>query len=221
MKVIVVGAGKVGYYLARTLQEHGYTPTLIEKDLDRCQLIANELDVAILCGDGTSIDVLKEADCQHAGAFISVSGKDEVNLIACQLAKRMFNVEKTIAKVNNPKNTEVIKQLGIDNAISSTDNIARLFEREVDTKHVKQLISLNKGESSISEIVLPDNYKLDGKLLSDLKLPEDCVVVSITRDEKTIIPRGSTSIKSRDTVLIMSKNNALHRINEILKLKDK
>lgn len=219
MKVIVVGGGKVGYYLAKTLKEHGYSPTMIETDKATCETIANELDVPIINGDGTSIDVLEEADCKNAGAFISVSGRDEINLIACQLAKRLYGVENTIAKVNNPKNTEVMRRLGVDNAISSTDNIARLFEREVDTKNIKQLISLNKGESSISEIFIPDNYKLHGKLLSDIRLPEDCVVVSIMRHGKTIIPRGSTSIESGDAVLLMSKNNALHRIKDVLKLK--
>lgn len=219
MKVIVVGAGKVGYYLAKTLKEHGHTPTIIEIDKDCCTNIANELDVSIINGDGTSIDVLQDAGCRNADAFISVSGKDETNLISCQLAKRLFNVEKTIAKVNNPKNTEVIRKLGVDNAISSTDNIARLFEREVDTKNIKQLISLNKGESSISEIDIPENYKYNGKQLADLKLPVDSVVVSITRHGQTIIPRGTTTIESGDTVLIMSKNSALHKIKDILKLK--
>lgn len=219
MKVIIVGAGKVGYYLAKTLLEHGYTITIIETDKDICKTIANELDVPIINGDGTVIDVLKDAGCSSADSFVSVTGKDETNLIACQLAKRVFQVENTVAKVNNPKNTEVIRKLGIDNAISSTDNIARLFERELDAKNIKQLISLNKGESSISEIHLPKNYKLNGKLLSDIKMPVDSVVISITRNGSTIIPRGNTALCSEDTILIMSKNSVLHKINEVLKLK--
>lgn len=220
MNIVIIGGGKVGYYLTKTLIEHGHHPTLIENSKATCEFIANDLDVTIVCGDGTSIDTLESANVQSADAFISVTGQDEENLISCQLAKKLFSVKKTIAKVNNPKNAEIMRQLGIDITISSTDNIARLLEREIDTAKIKQLVSINHGEASISEIVLPANYRMHGKKLSEIKLPNMCVIVSISRNGVTIIPRGDTELLSSDTIMVMAKDTSVHEIQLLLHLED-
>ena len=220
MKVAVVGGGKVGYYLVKTLMDHGHDPMIIEEDKETCSYIANDLDIPTICGDGTTIEALESAGVDQCDAFVSVTGKDENNLIACQLAKRKFHVRRTVAKVNNPKNLSVMVQLGIDIAVSSTDNIAKLIEREVDTTAIKQIVSINQGQSSISEILLPDNYKLDGKTLSEIKIPNDAIVISIIRNKMTIIPRGNTELKSNDKILILSTNEAVHNLKSILKLPD-
>ena len=129
MKVIVVGGGKVGYYLAKTLIEHGHYPTLIEIKKGLCRYLANDLDIPVIFGDGTTLEALMDADIEHADAVVSVTGKDEDNLITCQLAKSVFHVGKTVARANNPKNVAVMKQLGIDITVNTTDNIARSLER--------------------------------------------------------------------------------------------
>lgn len=218
MKVIVVGAGKVGYYLSKTLLEHGHHPVVIEKDKNLCRRVSDDLDIPTICGDGANTDTLEAAGTRDAGAIICVTGKDEANLIACQLARRVFNVGRTVARVNNPKNAAVMKQLGVDIPVSTTDNIARLIEREVDSKSVRQVMSLNRGAASISELQLPADYELNGTSLSDLKLPEDCVIASITRDGEFIIPRGKTQIFSGDQLLVVSQNKVLHELSRILKL---
>jgi len=84
MTVIVVGGGKVGFYLARTLMEHGHKPRIIEESKETCARIANDLDIPIFCGDGSTIEALQNAGIEEADALISVTGKDENNLIACQ-----------------------------------------------------------------------------------------------------------------------------------------
>ena len=129
MKVIIIGGGKVGYYLLKTLIEHGHEPTIIEIDKKTCTAIANELDVPVVYGDGTNIDLLEKADLANCDAVLAVSGRDENNLVACQLAKRLVPGIKTVARVNNPKNAEIMKILGIDNVISSTNTIAEMLER--------------------------------------------------------------------------------------------
>lgn len=218
MKVTVVGGGKVGYYLVKTLLEHNHEPTVIESNKKICTFLANELDIPIICGDGTQIETLDSAKVSESDAIICVTGTDENNLIACQLAKKIFNVKKTVAKVNNPKNALVMKKLGVDNVINSTDSIASLIEREVDTAKIKQLISLNHGAATISEIQLPENYIYDQVRLIDMKLPKEFNIVSITRGETLIIPRGETPLKSSDKLLVISESNAIHQLNEILKL---
>lgn len=218
MKVIIIGGGKVGYYLVRTLLEHGHEPTIVELDKNTCAYIANELDIPVICGDGTSLDVLEDAGVAHTDAILAVSGMDEDNLIACQLAKKIYNVNKTVARVNNPKNADVMKQLGIDNVISSTDRIASMLEREVDTSKIKELVSLHHGIGSIAEINIPDNYRLDGVNLMDLKLPETINVISIERNNRLIVPRGQTTIQSGDTLLVLSNNISMAKLGSIFKL---
>lgn len=220
MKVTVIGGGKVGYYLVRTLMEHKYEPTVIERNKAVCEHIANEMDIPIICGDATKLDILEAADIHESDALVSVTGSDETNLIVCQLAKKRFGVPKTVAKSNNPKNVPVMQALGIDNVINSTDSIASLIEREVDTSKIKQLLSLNSGEITLFEIYLPDDYVYDGKMLMEIKLPALFNIVSITRSGCIIIPRGQSMLKSGDKLLVISESNAVKELKSALKIKD-
>ncbi len=220
MNIIVVGGGKVGFYLVQTLINHGHKATLIEENRVVCKKLANDLDIPIICGDGSSIAVLEAANITEADALISVTGKDQDNLVTCQLAKKRFNVPKTVARVNNPKNMEIMRLLGVDIPISSTNNIAALLEREVDAAAIKQLVTINRGEASLSEMQLPQDYELDGKTLMQLPLPEESIIVSITRKGNLIIPRGNTSIHSGDKIIVLCANTAVHELSEVLKLSE-
>lgn len=208
----------MGYYLVQTLMEHGHEPTIIEVQKSSCKKLANELDIPIICGDGTTIEALETANTSEMDAILAVTGNDEANLISCQLAKKVHHVKKSVSRVNNPKNVEVMRQLGVDIAVSSTDNLARLLEREVDSRLIKGLLTLNRGEDSISEIIIPDNYILHGVKLSELEISEDFVFICITRGTKTIVARGNTQILSNDKILVMTQNSSWHKIKAILKL---
>ncbi len=220
MKVTIIGGGKVGYYLVRTLIEHGHEPSVIELDRAVCEHIANEMDIPIICGDATRLEVLESAGLEDSSAFVSVTGSDETNLIACQLAKKKFGVQKTVAKSNNPKNVAAMQALGIDNVINSTNSIASLIEREVDTSRIKQLLSLNRGEVTLFEVQLPENYVYDGKMLMDIKLPILFNIVSITRNGCMIIPRGQSMLKSGDKLLVISETDVVKELKSVLKIKD-
>ena len=115
MNIVIVGGGKLGYYLAKTLAPHKHQLVLIEEDIKLCKKIANELSglgVQVVHGDGTDINFLKDASIDIADIMIAVTGFDENNLVACQLAKNYFNVSRTIARVNNPKNINVFQTIG-------------------------------------------------------------------------------------------------------------
>ena len=211
MNVIVIGGGKVGFYLCKTLLEHGHQPLIIE-------YASTQLDIPTINADGSTIEALTAANASRSDAVIAVTGLDQDNLISCQLAKEIFHVPKTVARVNNPKNAAVMKKLGVDIPISSTDNIARLLEREVDTARIKALLSLNRGEASLNELQIPDNYLLSGKRLFELDIPEDAVLAAIFRDDKLIIPRGNAQIMSGDKVLVIAKDRVLHELSTALKL---
>lgn len=218
MKAIIVGGGKVGYYLAKSLQERNYDVSVIEVKKDVCQIFANTLDVTVVLGDGSTARALKKAGAEKCDSVIAVTGEDEVNLIVCQMAKRLFQVQKTIAKVNNPKNIDTIKFLGADIAISGTENIIKQMEREVDTSRIKELMPIN-GKAAVFEVIIPENYVYDGKMLQDIKLPDGCNIISITRGEELIIPRGRTKLLSNDKLLIVSSITAANDVRKMLKIK--
>lgn len=218
MKSIIIGGGKVGYYLSKTLLERNYDVSVIEKEKDVCQYFANTLDVTVVLGDGSTAKALKKAGAERCDSVIAVTGEDEVNLVICQMAKRLFDVKKTIAKVNNPKNVDTMRFLGVDIAISGTDNIIKQMEREVDNSRIKELMPIN-GKTAVFEVIIPENYVYDGKMIVDIKLPDGCNIISITRGEELIIPRGRTKLLSNDKLLIVSSISAANEVRKMLKIK--
>ena len=210
MRVCVVGGGKVGFYLSKTLMEHGHEPIMIEIDEHACARLADNLDFPVVHGDGTLVEILELAKIGNCQALIGVTGRDESNLIACQLAKKVFGVKKTVARVNNPKNARVLKQLGVDIAVSSTDNIAHLIEREVETDAIHHLLSIAGGDAALTEVLLPDDFKYAGRTLGELDIPHDVVIVFLTRGQELIIPRGNTTLQGGDKVVCVARNDAFH-----------
>lgn len=131
MYVIVVGGGRVGYYLARDLIERGEEVTLVEKDPTRAEWLSGQLGSMVMRGDGDEMAFLRTTGMERADVVMAVTGDDDDNLIALQLAKRYFNVRHTIARVNNPANVEVFKTLGVDAAVSATELLLREMERKI------------------------------------------------------------------------------------------
>ena len=137
----------------------------------------------------------------------------------CQLAKNIYGVQKTVARVCNPKNVLAVKKLGADIVVSATDSIIKQLEREVDNSSMKELLSLGVGRPSVHEVQLPQNYVYDRRQLSDINLPESCNIVSISRGEEFIIPRGKTKLMSLDKVLLVAAPGAISDVRKALKLK--
>ncbi|MBO0795540.1 MAG: TrkA family potassium uptake protein, partial [Ktedonobacteraceae bacterium] len=131
MYIIIGGGGEVGYYLARNLLGHGHEVLLLEKDAARYQTLSEELGQSIFKGDACEARTLEEAGARRADVVIAVTGEDEDNLVVCQLAKKRFNVARTIARLNNPKHEELFQKLGIDVTVSPTKTILSLVESEL------------------------------------------------------------------------------------------
>jgi trk system potassium uptake protein TrkA len=129
--VIVVGGGKVGYFLSRDLLERGDEVTLVEKDGARAAWLEGQLGSIVMLGDGDEVAFLSTTGIERADAVLAVTGDDEDNLVALQLAKKHFNVPHTIARVNNPANVDIFKTLGVDEAVSATDVLLAALETKV------------------------------------------------------------------------------------------
>lgn len=208
MYIIIIGGGKVGYYLAKTLLSYKHDIVVVEPQKDLCEKLANQLNISVCNGDGTTIEKLDEIDASKADYFIAVTGRDEDNLIACQLAKSNFGIKRTIARVNNPKNIAVFKQLGVDMVVSSTSIIADMIEQEVDYSGMKTLMMLKNGKITISEIEVMENSTVCSKSLKDVNLPKNSILISVIRDEEVIIPNGFTVLQKGDCIIaVSSKEN--------------
>ncbi len=218
MRVCIVGGGNVGFYLAKALSENGYTPVLIDDDPALCRRVADTLDLTVVCGDGTLPEVQEGAGVAGCASLAAVTGRDEINLIACQVAKQVFKVRRTVARVTNPKNAAVLKALGVDTAVSATDHLAQLIEREVETAAIRQLLALAGGSASLTEVSVPEGFVHAGKTLAQIAVPKDVIIVSVTRAGELLIPRGDTRVLENDRLMVLAKNTAFHSLAKSWKL---
>lgn len=192
--IIVVGGGKVGFYLARELVAEGHELLVIEQDRIKCERIADELGDITLCGDGCEAAVLDTAGTNRADIFIAVTGGDEDNLVSCQVARKKFNVPHTVARLNNPKNEQIFKKLGIDTTVSATQAILSHIEQELPTHHLIPLLTLRGSGLELVEAQLVDDSPAVGRRLSELDLPQRSLISLIVNSS------GIAKVPTRDTV---------------------
>jgi trk system potassium uptake protein len=203
MYVIVAGAGKVGWNLARELVDKGHEVTLLEVDRRRYLVVEEELEHAVQYGDATELWVLERAGIQRADLVIAVTGDDEDNMLVCQVAKEKYLCERVIARVNNPRNLQHFKLLGIQPVVSATDLILRLIEHEVPRYGLVHLLALEEERLEIIELeVLPD-APAAGTSVADVHLPEGSLIISVLRDGKGFVPTGETVIEAGDEILLV------------------
>lgn len=204
MRIIIVGGGKVGHFLAKRLSSDKHTVVLIEKDKTLCEEIAKALKVLVINGDGCDLRVLEEAGIERADVLAAVTGDDEDNLIICQLAKERFNIGRTVGRVNNPDNEHTFSELGVDVPIDATRIIAKIIEEEVSFSDFVNLMSFKRGKLAIVRVDLPESAPIINREIKDIKLPPDSVLVSILRGEEVIVPKGDTVLKTGDDVIAIT-----------------
>jgi trk system potassium uptake protein TrkA len=204
MYIIIVGAGKVGYFLAKRLIADKNTISIIDKDKAICEEIAKQLEVLVINGDGCDPHILEEAGVSRADVLAAVTGEDEDNLIICQLAKEKFNVGRTVARVNNPDNEHTFFELGVDVPIDSTKIIAKIIEEEVSFSDFVNLMSFKRGKLSIVRVDLPEDSPVINKQVRQIELPKDSVLVSVVRGEEVIVPKGDTILCAGDDLIALT-----------------
>lgn len=201
--ILISGGGKVGVNLARELYESGHEVALIERDPARAVALSAKLDCQIYVGDSSTHDVLEGADAARARVFVAATGSDQDNLIACEVAKKVFGVPKTIARASNPKNEEVMARLGVDSTVSSTSIIQQVIERELPTVRIKTLLSLQSGAFQILEYPLDGTSPATGRLVREIDLPQESNLIAILRANTMVIPRGETSLEEGDVIVAL------------------
>ena len=216
MYVIVAGGGKVGYYLTKTLVNEGYEVLLIEKNPKKVQVYGERFGSVVLEGDAAELATLEAAGAARADVVIAVTGDDEDNLVICQTAKKLFNVPRTIARVNNPKNEEIFKKLGIDVTVSSTNLILNIIEQEIPERGLVHLLTLKHAKLALVEATVEEGATAAGRPLSDVEFPPNVVISAVLRDGDLIIPNGETVLQPDDEVIALATRESEETLRQVL-----
>jgi len=217
MYIIVVGGGRVGYYLAKALLNEGHEVLIAEKNATICETITEEMGSVCIRGDGCEAATLADIGTSRADILIAVTGDDEDNLVACQVAKYKFNVARTIARIRNPQNEAIFKKLGIDVTVSSTNLILEHIEEEVPTFPLIHLATVREKELEIVELKIPTDSNTVGKTVKELSLPEGSTLFLLLRKrEKPIIPEANTTLQADDHIIAVTTPESEEALRAVL-----
>ncbi len=216
MYVVIVGGGRIGRYVARDLVRKGHDVTVIELESGRVESLIAETGVLVIAGDAGDLRYLEQAHTERADVFVATTHEDDLNLVACQLARSEFGTKRVISRVNDPKNVELFQVLGVE-AVSSTRLISELIENEFSVGELIHLTSLRGGRASLVEIRIPDGPKAPPvRRLDAIRLPDDVVIVVVFRGEETIIPRGATELAPGDEIIALTAPDAAEALSAAL-----
>jgi trk system potassium uptake protein TrkA len=214
MYVLIVGAGKVGWNLARELIQKESEVTIIETDPARYAVVEEELEHSIHYGDGSELWVLERAGIERADLVIAVTGDDEDNILISQVAREKYGVERIVARCNNPRNLQHFELLGVKPAVSATDLILRLIEHEVPKYGLVHLLDLPQERLEIIELEVAEGSPAAGSSVKDLGLPDGSLVISILRDGAGFVPGGDSVVQPGDEVLLVLDVGLEARVTE-------
>lgn len=202
MYIVIAGVGRLGHILARKLRDSTHQVCLIDKNAGACEHLAEEFKGSLIIeGDATYPEVLKDAHLHKADVLVAATSTDEDNIIICALAKELYNVSRTVARVGDPKHLPLYKHMGVDNPVDGVSIIARVVEEEASFTDVMNLLSIKKGRLSIVRVDIPETSPVANKTLKDISLPANSVLVSILRGPDILIPTGATVILPNDEII--------------------
>lgn len=214
MYVLIVGGGNVGFNLAKALTAAKHEVMTIECDSARYNFLKAELGDQVIHGRGDEYRVLGEAGASRCEVVVACTGDDEDNLIICQMAKNFFGVIRSLARVNDPRNEEIFQKLGIDAAVSSTRIIYQLIEQEIAVDDIIPLAALKRGDLEIVDIEISEHSPVLGKMLSDLNLPGEALIISVIRNDAAMLAHGTTVLQLGDSVIALVRHSVEQGIRE-------
>ncbi|OGO19464.1 MAG: portal protein [Chloroflexi bacterium RBG_16_50_9] len=205
MYIIVVGGGRVGYYLLKALLNEGHEVLLLEKDARICKNIVEEMGSVCYRGDGCEAATLAEVGTSRADMLVAVTGDDEDNLVACQVAKHRYNVPRTIARIRNPRNETLFKKLGIDVTVITTNIILEAIEREVPTHPLTHLLTIGEKGLVIVDVKISPESTTVGKMVKELSLPKESkLALVIPFKGSAYVPIANTVLQAGDQIIAVT-----------------
>lgn len=202
MRVVIVGGGKIGAYLTRELRKAGQAVIVVEAREDRARMLAEETGALTIHGDGTDMGLLTDLELRPTDLFIALTGRDEDNLVACQLARSAFGVRRVIARLNDPANSDTFHAMDI-HPVSVTETVVRLITEELEPSRQARVAFLGLGEISLLELQVPSGT--GRRRVADLDLPPSSVIATVRRDDEVFVPSGDTEIEADDRLMVVTK----------------
>ncbi len=221
MHVIIVGGGKVGINLCRELLTLGYSVSIIEREAEKCERIATTMNALVIHGDGTDHSILESAGTGQADFMVAVTGRDEDNFVACQLAKITFKVHVTMARVNDPRNESIFKKLGIDFTFTTTYIVSKMILETIKCRYcgfpfvIPEFLS-DKSQFEIIRMVLQIHSPGVGKSFAKLNIPTGSLAIALYRDGAIQIPYGDMVLKENDTVYFITDQKHIRAIQHLV-----
>lgn len=205
MKLILIGSGKLIYFLTRQFASKGYQLTLICPDPSDALALSRQFKATVVLGDGSDPAILKDAEAYRADILLALTAQDQDNLVACQIARQQFGITQTLAIVNDPDNLDIFEKLGITIAFSATEIIANLLDQHLEFENIKNLAPVAAGEVSVIEVTLDDTSPAVGKTLQDLEVSSQAQVTCIIRDQYITMPKRWTRLQAADHLIVVSR----------------
>lgn len=218
MKVMIVGGGKVGSYLASYLLSEGHDVNLIELRKEEIPQLRKDLsEEVVVHGNGTDPNILEACGIHKTDVLAAVTGVDEVNLVVSNLARFEFDVPRIIARVNHPKNVWMFTpEMGVDVALNQADLLGSLIVEEMSLGDMMTLLKLRKGKFSMVEEKVAPGAKAIGQKLKDLALPDECVIAAVIRDGELFVPNGESILQGMDEIIALVRTDQKKQLAELL-----
>ena len=205
MRIIILGAGSVGRYMAEQLVEFGHTITIVDNDPAAIARVHTDANMVPHLGDGCEVDTLRAAGAETADVVAAVTGDDEDNLVVSLLSKQEFGVPRVVARVNNPNNEWMFNDMwGVDVSVSTPHLLTALVEEAVTEGSLVKLLNFDHGKTNLSEVRLAEGSPAIGRQISQLGLPRASTVVGIIRDGHVMAPSGDFTLNAHDEVLVLT-----------------
>jgi trk system potassium uptake protein len=205
VRVIIIGGDKTVYFLARQFVSEHHHVTVINRDPARSIELAQQTKATVVVGEGSDVQRLEEAGARQADVLLALTSHDQDNLIACQIAQRIFGLPRVMALVSDPDNEAVFRQLGVETVFSVTRIIGSLIHQQTGFDDITVLMPLAQGRINVTDVHLAADSPALGKTLIDLDLSEGSLIACIIRDDDALVPRGSTRLQLDDHLVLISR----------------
>lgn len=216
MYILVIGCSAIGYHLTKALLASGHEVMVVEKNQVRCDMLTEELGSVALQGDGADESTLKEAGATRADLLIAATGRDETNLVACQLARHVFQTSRTMALIKDPKNEPIFQILGVDVVINSTHLILENLEERIPGRTFLRLMNLRSSAIGLVSITIPEDAAVVGRRLEEVELPPRSFISLVVKTNGVESPSGDLVLEAEDEIIAVTPSGGEQTLYDIL-----
>jgi trk system potassium uptake protein TrkA len=216
MFAVIIGCSEIGYHLAKSLLATGHEVVVVEKEQERCQLLIDEVGSISLQGDGTDEAILKQAGLARADVLIAVAGRDDTNLVICQMSKHVFSVPRTMAVIRDPKNEALFHVLGVDVVVNSIHLVLASLEDGIPGRPLVHLSSLRSPGTEMISVSIPSDAGVVGMRLEDLELPPRSFISLVIKNGGAALPTDGMVLEAEDELVAVTMTGDEQTLYDIL-----